>query len=669
MRCWLKNVMRGAWGVCKTHYALRITLFLVFLAACQEPNLPPTATLPVVTAESEPVEVTRIVRNEVLVAEPTVVPTALPVKKDLVVCLPGQVPLETLYFYGLNERNMPALQPILHALYEPNFTTRNYGYQAVGIEKMPSLADGDAYFQTVMVVAGDQVIDAKGRVTTVAEGITLLNERGETIVFRGNPIPMSQMVVDFTLKPRVWADGIPVTAEDSVYSFELLANADTPSDKFLAERTARYFARDARTVEWVGLPGFRDKTYFTNIAQPLPRHLWGKLSADALIQAEISAVNPFGDGAFQIDDWRRGESLRLIPNPYYYREERSDLDSVTFRFVADVNQALSSLLAGECHIITQHLLDVGQTPALREAEATGLLVPHFQMGTVYEHLDFGIQSYGNYRERRPDWFADARVRQAIAHCTNRQRMVDELLFGLSPVGDGYVPAFHPLYPDNMPHYIYNPAQGNALLDEAGFMDVDEDGVREFVGEPVWFVGTPFKVKVTTDAGILARQRLAEMFQADMAVCGIQVEVEILEPEIWYGTDGEDSPLFGRRFDMGIFAWRSEIEPNCRLYTTQEITGPQTDGFCGWSRCANASGFSDEAYDTACAVADYSLVGEVDYVTAHEEALRIYGEKMPAIPLFWRVKVAVTRPEVRNFTLDATHATALWNWFEIDLESE
>ena len=55
-----------------------------------------------------------------------------------------------------------------------------------------------------------------------------------------------------------------------------------------------------------------------------------------------------------------------------------------------------------------------------------MLSPYFQTGTVYEHIDFGVNSYGDYGDGvgRPDWFEDVRVRQAMTMCTDRQSMVD-----------------------------------------------------------------------------------------------------------------------------------------------------------------------------------------------------------------------------------------------------
>ncbi|RLC61841.1 MAG: peptide ABC transporter substrate-binding protein, partial [Chloroflexi bacterium] len=84
---------------------------------------------------------------------------------------------------------------------------------------------------------------------------------------------MQQMVVTFTLHADLyWSDGALLTADDSVFSFELASHPSTPVDKTTVERTAGYRAVDGRTVVWSGAPGFLDRAYYLNFWHPLPRH-------------------------------------------------------------------------------------------------------------------------------------------------------------------------------------------------------------------------------------------------------------------------------------------------------------------------------------------------------------------------------------------------------------
>lgn len=659
----------------KTKLALLVISMLAlsaFLAACQ-PQVVEVEVTRVVTEVQEvevegemvEVEVTRVVVEEVMV-EPEE-EEAEPVSKDLIVCM-AQEP-ETLYVYG---GSMLVQTAVGHAIFENDLTTLSYGYQAQGLEKVPSLSDGDAVLSSVEVNAGDMVLAADGNPAELADGVEVINSDGETVAYAGEAIMMDQIVVDFTMKARVWSDGEPVKATDSVYSFNVAGDPDTPSGKFVFERTASYEATGDLTTQWTGVPGFRDATYFTNFWAPLPEHAWGGYSAAELLEAEEVSRLPIGDGAFAIQEWNAGESIYMTRNENYYRADEGlpKVDSVTFRFISDTNALVLALLSGECDIGTQDGMDVTQSPFLIEAESSGQLVPYFQTGTVYEHIDFGINSYGDYGDDigRPDWFEDTRVRQAMTMCTDRQSMVDNIMFGRSEVIHTYIPSVHPLYPEGLTEWPYDVEAGNAMLDEVGFADSDGDGIREYTD------GTPFVITLGTTTGNDMRQQLTQIFKENLADCGVEVELYYQPASEWF-ADGPDGVLFGRRFDLGEFAWLTGVEPSCNLYLSSQVTGPADETnpanglpFGGWG-AASDTGWYNQSFDDACNAALASLPGTDEYVDNHSEAQRIFSEEVPVIPLFLRLKVAAARPEVVNFSVDPTQNSELYNIYEFDLDIE
>lgn len=647
-----------------------VMLAAIALVACQPETVTETVEVTRVITEVQEVEVegetvevevTRVVEE---IVEVEVVPDEVmeEARTDLIVCM-AQEP-ETLYTYGGSMLVQSAVQ---HGFYENLFSTLSYSYQAQGVDKIPSLADGDAVVNTVEVNAGDTVLDSNGDVVTLEDGVSIAGADGEAVEFAGEAVMMEQMVVDFTLQPWVWEDGTPVTADDSVYSFEVASDPDTPSSKFTTDRTAAYEATGDLTVQWTSIPGYLDSTYFTNIWQPLPRHAWGSFSAAELVEAEESTRMPLANGPFRIEEWVAGDSIRLVANENYYREGLPNVSSVTYKFIPDTNQLLAQLLSGQCDIGTQDGMDVGQSPFLIEAESGGLLVPYFQTGTVFEHIDFGIDPYGDYANTRPDWFEDASVRQAMTMCTDRQSMVDNILYGRSEVIHTYIPSVHPLYPEGLTEWPYDVEAANALLDEVGWVDSDDDGIREHED------GTPFAVTLGTTSGNEMRQQLTQIFKENMLDCGIDIELYYLPASEWF-ADGPDGPLFGRTFDLGEFAWLTGVEPSCGLYLSSQITGPsdeinpKTDApFGGWG-AASETGWVNADYDTVCNLAQGSLPGTTEYEENHKEAQRIFSEEVPVIPLFLRLKVAAARPEVCNFSVDPTQNSELYNLFEIGLDN-
>ena len=648
--------------------AIILLMGVVVLAACQPASGDPVEVTRVVTEtvtiEGEVVEVTTIVTETVIVEPDEPEDVAQP--KDLIVCM-AQEP-DTLYPYG---GTMLAASAVQVALFETEFTTFSYDYQALGIEKLPSLADGDAVINEVEVNEGDLVLDATGNPVTLEAGVSVINAAKETVEFDGSPVVMEQLSADFTLNPRVWSDGTPVSAADSVYSFELNRDPDTPAGKFVADRTAAYVATGELSLNWTGVPGFLDPTYFTNVWQPFPEHVWGQFTATELLEAEESSRLPVSDGAFRITEWVAGDRISVEPNPFFYRQDEGlpYLDSVTFKFIQDTNQLIAQLISGACDIGTQDGLTASDAPFLIEAESNGLLTPYFQTGTVFEHIDFGVDSYADFGDDlgRPDWFQDARVRQAMTMCTDRQGMVDNILFGRSEVIHTYIPSVHPLYPEEgLTEWPYDVEAANALLDEIGFIDTDDDGIREyFTDRGTSWEGEPFAVTLGTTTGNDMRQQMTQIFKANMLDCGIDVELFYIPASEWF-ADGPDGPLFGRRFDLGEFAWISAVQPSCNLYLTSQITGPEEEGFGGWGAPGD-TGWSNEAFDQACNTALSSLPGTPEYEENHKEAQRIFSQEVPVIPAFLRLIVAAARPNVIGFGVDPTGGTELQNIYQYDLE--
>jgi peptide/nickel transport system substrate-binding protein len=594
----------------------------------------------------------------------------------LKICL-GTEP-STLYIY---DGTTLAKSQILEAIYDGPIDNRSYGNQAVILEKIPSLSDGDAVIRSVPVNEGDKVVDFYSNVVTLSPGaFVILSGQTEPITYSGGEVRMDVLEVSFTLKSGLtWSDGAPLTANDSVYAFNLLLDPATTGLKFVVERTASYLATSDRSTKWTGLPGFKDPTYFLNYFGPAPQHVWGQYSAAELYSAEVSTKKPIGWGPYVIEEWVKGDHIRLSPNPNYFRSKEGlpKFSGLIYRFVGQNSDAnLNDLLEGECHILDQTSgLDFGN---LVDYENDGLVKISLSTGSVFEHVDFGIQhiSYDdgyNSSTDRPDFFSDVRVRRAFAMCMDRQSINETIWQGRSTVIDTYVPPGHPLYNPTTAHYEFNVEAGVALLEEVGWVDNDSNPSTSRVAQGVKGVtnGTSLTITYeTTDSPV--RQQVAAILKQSLAECGIQANVTLYPASEWF-TDGPDGKLFGRRFDLGEFAWLTSAEPPCDLFTSNNVPGPNgstwisvmdpTAGpqpfLVSWGG-QNPTGFFFPAYDSACNKALSSIPGEAQYESSHKEAQRIFAEQLPIIPLYLSMKFAASRPELSGFIMDPTASSEFWN---------
>jgi peptide/nickel transport system substrate-binding protein len=545
---------------------------------------------------------------------------------------------------------------VWQALYDGPVDRRDYDQQAVILTKLPTLGDGAAA-KTAVVEAGDRVLAASGSVMELAPGVTIVDAEGRRRTFEGEPILMEHMVVTFTLRSGIrWSDGQPLTAEDSVYAFELDADNATPTDKQIIDLTADYRAVGKHQVVWWSVPGFLDRTYRLTFWHPLPRHAWESLSAADLLSARRSTREPLGWGPFAVREWAPGNAITLERNPFYFRisEGLPRVDVVVFRFVSDGEELAEGLRSGACDVVT-HEASAALDPDGLSAAPT---VRSFTTAErSWELLAFGITPAADYQ--RPDFFEDVRVRRAIAHCVDRKGLADAAFTGDGRVLHSYLPPEHPAFAgEELTRWSYDPEAGKHLLAQAGWYDENGDGIREAHGVPGVADGTPYQVTYRTTEDPL-RVHTAAQVEAQLEACGISVSLETGPPETLFAS-GPEGELFGRRFDMAQFAWRFTAEPLCDAFLSSQIPGPGD-----WNR-PNVAGFIDGGYDDACREALEALPGSPDYVARHAAPQRIFSERLPVLPLFQHQKTTLAREGVTGLSPNQSQASELWNLEQIDV---
>ena len=602
------------------------------------------------------------VLSATLTPGPAYTPTPLPARV-LNVCL-GETP-NTLYPLGVPNA---AARSVLSAVYDGPFDAVGYGYQPVILEKMPSLAAGDAQVNPVTVSTGDEVVDAEGNLILLKAGSRVRPagcRSGDCVITSdgANPISMDQMFVEFKMKPGLlWSDGTPVSAEDSVYAYTLAKDDVTPGSKYIFDRTKSYEAADEITIQWWSKPGFIDPTYYTNFWVPLPKRLWEQFSATELQTTDLASRTPMGYGAYVIKEWN-GDTLRLVKNPYYFRsaEGLPKFDELIFRVVADADAAMSGLIDGRCDLIDSTVSLDSQVSLLLELDRAGQAQSYFGQTPTMEWLTFGIipASYDNgytLAVDRPDFFGDPRLRQAIAYCLDRQKVVDTVLYGLVPVPDTYISASDPLHAASLATYPYDPTAGKKLLNDLGWRDHDNnpDTPRHAQGVDRGVTnGTELTITYITTSATQRRQ-VADILSQSLRGCGIGVNV-FHASQLDFYAEGPAGSLFGRNFDLAEYAMSTlTVQPPCARFTIAEIpnAGNRWVG-------ANVSGYKNPAFDAACTLARQSLPDDAAYAENYHLTQTLLAQDLPAIPLYNRLETAAARPDFCNFTLDPTAASDLY----------
>jgi len=594
-----------------------------------------------------------------LAATPTLHP---PPPETLVVCL-GREP-DSLYLYSplrlYGEANREA-DAILQALYDGPYDLRGFRVEPVILEQTPSLENGAARMETREIGSGDIYLNPETLLPETLQSGDIYLPSGCSglacaTTYRGGPVSVDTMVVDFTLREGLtWSDGEPLTADDSVFSYELSAHPDTEIGRYLLDRTYDYAAVDGRTVRWTGIPGFLDAEYASNFWSPLPRHLLGTVPAAELAESEAANRRPVGWGPYEMEEWRQGDAIVFRRNPNYFRaaEGLPGFEILVFRFVgAEPGVGVQQLLTGECDVLDETAISEGDLPTLVDLQGDGSLRLASVAGPLVDRLDLNLRPTGEAASA--SLFGNERIREAIAACIDRESLVQEVLDGLGAGSLSYLPPLHPLYASDLSLPAYDPAAAGALLDQAGW--VDDDGMAESPrvarGAPGVPAGTPLVIRFLTGVDGL-HTRLAAALADSLAACGVGLEAGFLEPSSLLAPWPE-GPVFGRSFQAVGWAWLSLVSPPCEMFSSGEIPGDDN------SYGSNASGYRNPDYDEACQAAQLALPGADAQRAAIRQTQEILAADLPTIPLFARPRLLAYSAEVCGPEADPSVFSLLWN---------
>lgn len=607
-------------------------LFLLFAVACNYPGSP-----------GNEVEVTSV--EYVPAASVTPIPTEKPLR-ILNICLANEP--TTLFLYG---DQSSAANAVREAIYDGPWDIVNFNPSPVILKEIPAIDNGLIKVEPVEVNKGELIEDTQGALNNLEENITFYpsgcHDESCVQTYSGQAsVQIDQLVVVFNLLPGLkWSDGEPLTAFDSQYSFEIASALFPKSGVDWLPYTSSYTALDSETVEWRGVPGYSDAYAGYNFASPLPKHAWKNIPIENLTSETISTRTPLGWGAYKIDEWIPGVSIILSPNPNYFRmsEGLPGFDSLVYKFLDPVVDVSGLIENKECDIVDNSLIENDRIPALLDAQEAGNLKTFIHPGTAWEHLDFGILPYPDTTLPTDSIIALKETRQAIATCIDRQKMVDELTFGISEVADVFIPSSHPLYNPDLRHYPFEPQTASAILDSVGWRKIEDEPTKPRVSVGIQGVpdGTPLSLMLLI-SDEPEKVRIAQIVQESLEQCGVDIQIHSV-PVKDLLAPGPEGLIFGRQFSFAEFNWAGSIRPPCFLYATGEIPGPYPEFPKGWGG-ANVTGYSNSDYDRACLLAETIIASSPGNIAAQYETQAYFTEDIPSIPLFFRLNSVVTRPD-------------------------
>ena len=317
----------------------------------------------------------------------------------------------------------------------------------------------------------------------------------------------------FTLRDDVtFHDGTPFNADAVKYNFDRIALLSATSEK------AGSLITNVESVEVVD-----DTTVAITLAQSDGFFL-NALSLPYLSMVSPAAVEEWGNeeyhlhqigtGPFMFSEYNPEDHYTLVPNPNYNwapsifgHQGPAYLEEITWRFLPEPATRAPALESGDADIV----VDLLPTDATRLMNS-----PDFHVSTAYLTGQPAL------------WFLntslaptdDINVRKAIIYAADIQGSVIAIKRGLNPVAHGPLASNTLEYaPELDDMYSYDPEMAMTLLDEAGWVDSDGDGIRDKDGQPL--------VVQMAMQGWGQSQPFSEILQGQLRDVGIDLELEML----------------------------------------------------------------------------------------------------------------------------------------------
>ena len=355
-----------------------------------------------------------------------------------------------------------------------------------------------------------------------------------------------------------FSDGVPLTAHDIKFTHELIDNPanDTASIRNYLQDIENIEVIDDHTIRYT-----MNKVYFRHLIvlglnQVFPKHIYEK----GELNTHPNNREPIGSGPYVFEKWDTGQRIVLSRNENYWGDKQP-IEKRIWKIITNDNSAFLALTGGDTDMYR-----VKPDKWVREA-ASPEFEEQFNKLTPDSPIPgfFSRYNYIGWNSRKPQ-FEDKRVRKALCMLFDRDLIIETVWEGLATKISG--PMFHkaPEYNQDVKPLSFDPQGAIALLEEAGWVDSDRDGIREKDG-----VKLQFELGFAT--GVQEYERLGTVYQEELKRAGINM---LLAPLEW-ATFQER--LINRNFDACMLAWLTPIaqDPYQLWHSTQAEKGSNYPG--------------------------------------------------------------------------------------------
>lgn len=435
-----------------------------------------------------------------------------------------------------------------------------------------------------------------------------------------------------------WSDGTPITSADfrftydmsidpanvvaSTYPYDLIASLDTPDEHTVVVTFNEPFA------PWLA----RLFTYL------LPKHVLEPVyqASGSLQEAPWNLAPTVSAGPYVFAEWETGSFLRFERNTNYFGAPPI-IDEIFIQFVPDDASQVAALQTGQGDLGT--FIAYSDVPTLKEAGVNILSVPSGYNEGWFFYLG----------DDRNSPVKDVAVRQAVALGLDRAKLSSDLLLGLTTPAVTFWDDSPYAAPELQP-WPYDPERAKTLLDQAGWVDSNGDGVRDKDGVELILTHGTTNREIRQDTQAVAQQQLAEI--------GIKLELQSYPADTYFASYSEGGPCATGQLDICESSNNPAFpDPDTSIFTCREIATDE-----------NPSGVNDQHLcDPALDALFAQQATQVDFAarqaTFHEISSIVYEQVywlgIWRDPDIWALSSRVSGAKISG-------ATPFWNIGEWDL---
>ena len=376
--------------------------------------------------------------------------------------------------------------------------------------------------------------------------------------------------VTLNSKDYKWSDGQPVTIDDYIFAYQAIGNKDYTGVRYdddYKNVVGMEEYHDGKADSVSGLEKVDDytvKIHFKEMspsmqlaggsvcAYIMPKHIFKDIPEAEWEKSEYVRGTKFvGLGQFKIESIVNGESVTLVPNEHYYKGV-AKVDKVVMEVVSPDN-IVSEMKAGNYDIAT---MPNSQYEAYKDLTNVTLLG---SQASAYEYIGFHLGKYDKETGKNvtdPNAkMADVKLRQAMAYALDIDAAGQNLYNGLQHSSNSIIiPFFKDVYNKDQEGFSYNPEKAKQLLDEAGYKDVDGDGIRENKD------GSKLTINFAARTRDEANESLVQQYLNWWKEIGLNVQLytgRTIELNSFYDKVQADDP----EIDVFAAGWSTGYDPN------------------------------------------------------------------------------------------------------------